>query len=486
MKVTHAIAAFERLRDQPMWKLLRAHRASGILATLQAVFTDTDKQLKGSVLVERVERALADAAAVGEDFGQSAAAAVQDWLDKGWLTRSLPPGATEELYEPTVDAHKALNFVSGALTSRPATTQSHLSTVIDSLTKLAIETDEDPQSRLKALYADRARIDQAIEEIGRHGVTVLPNDRALELARHAIRMAEELTNDFKAVRAEFDSLNRGLRQSLVESDGNRAHVLQELFDGVDLIADSEAGKAFSAFWRLLVDLEQTEALHDALESIQKRPFARQLNHHERRFLGNLTTILVDEGGSVHEVMRGLASGLKQFVQSREFLEQRRLHGLLRDATLSALAIKDIVRPRSMEFPLDLTSSAISSISRHTLYDPDQRAPLSGMETNPDSDLTLADVARHIREAGIDMKALKRNILVALEGRSQVSIGEVLAAFPADQGLGTLYGYIDLAVRHGQQTPAHETVSWTTNKGLVRLARVPALYFIQERADELRA
>jgi hypothetical protein len=113
--------------------------------------------------------------------------------------------------------------------------------VIQQLSRLAEETDANPQSRLEALRAERDRIDRAIEEVDRVGVTALPAERALERAREIIALAEELTSDFRAVRDEFERLNRGLRQSLMENEGSRGDVLESLFAGVDLIGDSDAG-----------------------------------------------------------------------------------------------------------------------------------------------------------------------------------------------------------------------------------------------------
>lgn len=52
--------------------------------------------------------------------------------------------------------------------------------------------------------------------------------------------------------------------------------------------------------------------------------------------------------SVHDVMRNPARSLNAFVQSREFLEQRRLPEVLRQA---ALAAKEMVRTRRCDFPL---------------------------------------------------------------------------------------------------------------------------------------
>ncbi len=75
----------------------------------------------------------------------------------------------------------------------------------------------------------RNRIDREIAALRGGVVHTLPADRALERAREVIRLADELAGDFRRVRDDFDRLNRSLRQSLVENDGSRGEVLEQLF-----------------------------------------------------------------------------------------------------------------------------------------------------------------------------------------------------------------------------------------------------------------
>jgi len=72
-------------------------------------------------------------------------------------------------------------------------------------------------------------------------------------------------------------------------------------------------------WRLLTDPEQNAVLEEAIEEIFRRTFSARLDGQERRFLMRLKTLL-EQDGSVHEVVQQFARSLKQFVQSREYLE----------------------------------------------------------------------------------------------------------------------------------------------------------------------
>src|SRR5262249_6080087 len=143
-----------------------------------------------------------------------------------------------------------------------------------------------------------------------------------------------------------------------------------LFEGVDLIGDSDAGRTFTAFWKLLTDPEQSAALEESLEQVLTRAFANQLETRERRFLRLLMRMLLDQGGSVHDVLQNFARSLKHFVQSREYLEQRRLNQVLKDAQRTALDLKDHLHAAApIGYALQLTSSRVRSLAQWVLFDP---------------------------------------------------------------------------------------------------------------------
>lgn len=485
MKALRGAAALRNLREQPLWKLLAATKAPVVIALLQSLFMEAGKALPSSVLLERLARDVDALRSTGEDLPQAPQAYVAEWLNQGWLTRRFPTGAPEEEYELSAEALTALRFVTGLLKPRTTATESRLSVVIHQLSRLAEETNTSPEARLAALHAERDRIDRAIEDVERGGVKTLAPDRALERAREVIALAQELAADFRSVRDEFERLNRGLRQSLMENEGSRGDVLEQLFAGVDLIGESDAGRTFNAFWRLLTDSEQAATLRESLDEVTGRPFARQLESHERKFLLGLTGALLNEGRGVHDVLQHFARSLKSFVQSREFLEHRRLHSLLKEATQAALGAKDLVRPNEqVGFELMQSSSRIRSVSQWALYDPAQRVTDSSMLSAEPSELSLDAVSELVRQSEIDFRTLKAHLRAILERQSQVTIGQVLAEFPAEQGLGSVVGYGALGAKHGEVTDGSEVVSWEGDDATQRRAKVPAIYFMRERYLEL--
>lgn len=485
MKADKHIATYRRMRSQPLWRLLASGNGPTVIGLLQSHLYEKERSLPASLLFERLTRDLEELRAHGDDFPQTAQAYVANWLGDGYLERRFPPGATEEEYELSTATVETIRFVSAIAEPHSAATESRLALVIQALAGLAEDTDTDKYRRIERLRAEQARIDKEIEAIQKGQMRVLPRDSALERTREIISLADDLTGDFRRVRDQFEQLNRELRERIMDSEGHRGEVLDSLFAGIDLIAESEAGRTFSAFWRLLTDPEQAAMLEESLDSVISREFAGKLDMRERRFLLRLTRNLLEQGGAVHEVLQTFARSLKHFVQSREYLEQRRVNQLLKEAQRAALAIRGEVKAtESLEYALELTSSRLRSLSQWVLYDPTLQAAPEAMREGEAPPIDLEAVSELVAQSEIDFRSLKEQVRSLLEQRDQASIGDVLEHFPASQGLGSVVGLLALGSRHGIRGDNVETVAWVGGDDQGRRARIPGIYFLRDRLNEL--
>jgi hypothetical protein len=485
MKADKALATYRRMRAQPMWRLLASPSGPTVLALLESHLYEAERSLPASILHERIGRDFERLRSLGEDWPQTAQAYVASWLADGYLERRLPTGAREEEYELAVSAVEAIRFVAGLAKPHAAATESRLGLVIDALARLSDDTDTDKARRIARLRAEQARIEREIAAVEQGVMHVVADASALERTREIIALADDLAGDFRRVRDQFEQINRDLRARIMDNDGNRGDVLDSLFAGIDLIADSDAGRTFTAFWRLLTDPEQSATLEQALDQLMSRDFVAALDHKERRFLLRLTRTLLEQGGLVHDVLQSFARSLKHFVQSREFQEQRRLTQLLRQAQRAALALKDSVKATEvLGYSLALTSSKVSSPSQWALHDPAMQALPGAMLDSGAACIDLAMISDLVAQSEIDFRTLKENVRSVLQERSQASIAEVLLAYPAAQGLGSVLGLMALGSRHGIVANHSETVDWLGGDQHRRSASIPVIYFLKERAGEL--
>ena len=429
MKADKNIATYRRMRNQPLWRLLASGNGPTVIGLLQSHLYEKDRSLPASILFERLTRDLEELRAQGDDFPQTAQAYVANWLSDGYLERRFPPGSTEEEYELSTATVEAIRLLAAIVEPHSAATD--------------------------RLVAEQARIDKEIQAIEKGQMRVLPRDTALERTREIISLTNDLTGDFRRVRDQFEQLNRDLRERIMDSDGNRGEVLDSLFAGIDLITESEAGRTFSAFWRLLTDPEQAAMLEESLDGVMSREFVSELDMRERRFLLRLTRNLLEQGGAVH-----------------------------------ALTIKDEIKTtESLEYSLELTSSRLRSLSQWVLYDPSLQAEPEAMREGEPPPIDLESVSELVAQSEIDFRTLKEHVFSLLEQREQASIGEVLEHFPAEQGLGSVVGLLALGSRHGikgadVEADSVEMVAWVGEDDQGRRARIPKIYFLRDRLDEL--
>ena len=487
MKLQARVAGYRRLRDQPLWRLIAADHAPEVIGLLQILLQDGERVLPSSILNERLQQHIdtLNASDLPRELPRTAQAYVADWLAKGFLERRLPEGASEEEYELSAQAAQAIRFIAGIEVPRSAATESRLSLVIQQLAQLAEETETDPAARLVSLYAERDRVEAQIARVSAGKIAALDGKRALERAREIIRLADELAEDFRRVRDDFEQLNRDFRERIIGDEGERGDVLDRLFEGVDVIGESEAGRSFNAFWKLLNDIEQSAQLDAALETVLSRGFAKRLLRHERQFLRGLTRVMLERGGQVHDVLQHFARSLRGFVQSRSYLEQRRLNQLLKQAQAEALQLRDSVKAHQQTpHTLQLTTSRPRSLSQWRLHDPRNSIVDGRIAPSEGTGISLDSVSELVAQSEINFRGLRRDLHNLLATHDQLSIGQVLERRPAEQGLGSVIGYLSLATRHGVVADAqHETVSWLGGDGYWRHARVPLVWFLKEKRDE---
>jgi hypothetical protein len=488
MKHRERITRYRHLREQSQWKLLAADHAPEIIGLLQSLLMQDERTLSTAVLHERLQRALDDLKAdeLSRDLPRTAQAYIAHWLAQGWLERRLPEGADQEQYELSTQAAQAIRFADSLEQARAAATESRLALVIEQLAQLAALTESNPDARLSALRDERDRIDAEIARVSGGKVSSLDGKRALERTRQIIGLADELTEDFRRVRDDFERLNREFRERIIDDEGERGDVLSKLFEGVDVIGDSDAGRSFEAFWRLLNDAEQSAQLDAALETVLARGFARKLDRNERTFLRGFTTTMLERGGQVHDVLQHFARSLRGFVQSRGYLEQRRLNQLLKQAQGEALGLRDhIPAQRAIGRDLQLTTSRLRSLSQWKLHDPRQAQVDGSVQRNDTAAISLESVGDLVAASEIDFRTLRRDLHDLLGAQPRMSIAQVLEHREAPQGLGSIIGYLSLGTRHGEvAADQQEIAQWRGGDGHWRRARIPLIWFTQEKRHEL--
>jgi hypothetical protein len=128
----------------------------------------------------------------------------------------------------------------------------------------------------------------------------------------------------------------------------------------------------------------------------------------------------------------------------------------------------------------LSSASLRSVSQRRLHDPSLDAVDRGIETAVESVIGLEAIAELVAQSEIDFRSLQEHIADLLAAHGQVTVGDLLCRYPAEQGLGTVVGYLALGVRDGIVAEGTERVSWRGRDGIERAARIPRIYFVSGR------
>lgn len=474
---TVALATQRALAESAALRLLRAQHAPEIVALLRAHLGGSEKRMVAPVLFENMGADLDDLRDRGFELPLTARGYCAEWVRAGFLVRRAAEESREETYELSDGALIAIRFIEQVTAPRAVVTESRLATILRQLHELSVETDPDAASRLAALREQRARIDEQMARVSAGDLTVLGDERAVERAEDILAIAGELPADFARVRAQIEELNRGLRERLIQEPEARGAVLEEIFRGMDHLADSEAGRSFSGFYTLILDSERASQVDGDVSALLQRHFATRMSSAQVQKLRRLFPDLQDRSAEIHSVMTSFARSLRRFVQSHELQEDRQLNGQVREALGTMLDLVDRLSPLTrIDRTLDLTSVSLASIAALRLHNPADAETRSDVSTSVPETVDIADVRELSRESDIDMAELRRNVSEVVSEFGAATIGDVLDRRPATQGLASVVGLLILAEEHAAIVGSHETVRWVSRSGVAQLGTVPHRIF----------
>ena len=229
---------------------------------------------------------------------------------------------------PSAAALNAAAVVNGIDAPQRAASASRLGSIAANL--IALQRDSDPvsASRLAQLQSERKAVEQRIEEVERGEFAVLDAETAKERVAETLGLAQEIPVDFARVRSTIEELSRDLRAKILDDTAEGGATLSNVFRGVDLLADSEAGRSVNGFYDVILDAEQSTRLQEAITAILSRDFAAELTPQTRTDLSTPLTRLENEAATVRQTMILLSRSLRHFVLSRQYEEHRRLRQLI--------------------------------------------------------------------------------------------------------------------------------------------------------------
>lgn len=472
---TGSALAAQRTAQSPGLKLLRADLMPVLVAVLARRFTD-HRALPYAEFLALVTDDLDELRDAGFPLPQTAQQYVASWIRDGILIRR-PTESRDETVELSRSAADAVRFVAAVEQPRSSVTSSRLANVTDLLSTLARDSDPVPTSRLEALRAQRDVLEAEIARVESGEFEPLSDAAASERLREILRLAEEVPGDFAKVADDLDHLNQALREQIINHEGSRGGVLERVFAGVDVIEESDAGRTFTAFHRLLLDPGLTDAFDEAVDAVLQRSFTQVLASQDAAFLRQFLTTLQRESAQVRQTLTSFSRSLRRFVETQEYREHKRLAAIIdraEQAAFAALRELSPIHPTGRE--IDLTSVAISSIGSWSLHNPADLRSTAEVLAHDSGDLDIEQLRALVRLTEIDFPELQRAVAATVVDVPAPTVADVLARFPATQGLASVVGLLLLATEHATRAAGDEVWTWTSPTGRMKSVRAPRYVF----------
>lgn len=469
----------ERLRQTHSgWKLLVSPHAPLAASFLHSAFIGPNaRSIAQTDLVTKLDDHLFH---LRERKGAAAfPRAANDYLDEwaseahGWLRKYYAEEADEPHFDLTSNAEHALEWLVGLRTKPFIGTESRLKTVFRLLEEIVGGTEMNAEKRLADLRRRRGEIDAQIARVEAGEIDLLDptqvRDRFLQIETTAIG----LLADFRQVEQNFKDLDREVRAKIAAWDKTRGALLDEIFGDRDAITDSDQGRSFSAFWDFLMSEERQDELSSLLDKTFSLESVKQLAPDPR--LRRIHRDWLTAGGAAQRTVARLSEQLKRLVDDKAFLENRRIMELLRRIETNARAIRDMAPDSVMD--LDDIAPEVTLPLDRPLFSPPIKVRFSSKTLLDGTSDASPDAL--FEQVYVDRAKLHERIVRLLETRASLSLSEVIAAHPLEQGLAEVVAYLAIAAEHPHASiddGTEETLGWLDAAGVERVATLPLVTF----------
>ena len=472
-------ALFALRQRHPAWRLLLADNAPFIIGFLHRAFTqDNRRALAQSELSARLDDYIFELrATLGESvFPQRAIDYLNDWADdaKGWLRKFYPEANDEPHFDLTSATEKAIAWLHELEQKQFVGTESRLKTVFDLLRQMVEGAETDPAIRVAELEKRRTNIDAEIARICAGNLDLMDPTQLKERFHQMEQTARALLADFRQVEQNFRDLDRGVRERIALWEGSKGELLENILGERDVIADSDQGRSFRAFWDFLMSPARQDELSTLLRRVlaieavsETKPDRRLLRvHHD--WLG--------AGEATQRTVARLSEQLRKYLDDKAWHDNRRIMTLLRDIWQQARAVRN--HPPDGNFAhLDDMAPTIELTMDRPLFTPPLKAHFVQHVADASGESVEADAL--FEQVYVDKAVLQSRIRHALQAHDQIALTALLDQYPLEQGLAELITYLSLAAEDNRaliDDTTTQIVAWTDTQGRDLRASLPTVIF----------
>lgn len=446
--------------------LLRAKNAPFIISFFQKVFSNANiTTISNSELRSKLEGYMEElsyeekdeeleAGTLFDDFSVRAAQYIEKWSNSGFLSK-YPNDDGEDLHELTPDTIKALRWLTDLERRDHVGTNSRFRDIFFKLQKMIEQTNEDAEARIEELQNKKWEIENEINLLkSGKKPSVFDETEIKEQFYDLNKMARELLADFSEVEQNFEQIRKDIQRKYTEKDIAKGTLLVFALDALDEIDQKPQGKSFKAFWEFLMDERRQQEFSQLTEKLYQLLNEQNIDYNNDRFLKHLKRYLHVSGRRVIDSNRKLSEKLSRVLSEKNLLERRRAMELIGDIRQMAYSLID-TKIKEDDFLVIEDEPNINLFDR---WEPGEEKDMITGISFPDGseDDTNPDLKILFDQFTIDRKKLRRRIDEMLEGKSQVTLKEIVDTYGIENGLSEIVGYFSIATSESHHIILEET------------------------------
>jgi hypothetical protein len=446
------------LNNSPSITLLHSRNAALILGFLYKEFQSNHSTRKSNTeLVRKLAVELEEHSddVVEEEnktlFEESSIRAkkyLESWTNKGYLLKT-PDEKGEHWHELTSDTSKTLLWIEDLLNKQKFVgTNSRFKDIFQKIESLVKNSNADPDTRVKDLENEIAKIQNQINRIKSTGVVdTLDKTRIEEEFSELNRQAKSLLADFREVEDNFKGIARDIYEKQSAQAYSKGGLLGLALDSWAELRTKDQGRSFYAFWEFLQSDASKEEFKQLVDALYLILTSHNINSGDDHFLKHLKRYLHDSGKKVLESNDKLAEKLNRLLAEKSLLERRRAMELIQEIRLMALKLIDNP-PQEINFiEIEIFEADLNLPLARKLNFGQQEDIIRRQPGEIEDDGIKPDFGLLYKQFVVDKRKLENQIKQSLEGREEISLGEVISKFPIEKGLSEIITYFSIATQN---------------------------------------
>ena len=436
------------LINSPSIAILRAKSCNVIIDFLTNVFNDAAVVSHESIHSQLAE--YLNNCGVDEDeesdilytdtYEEKAAKYIKKWTDSGFLTNYRNEDG-EIYYELSSHSTKVIDWLSGLKQEEYIGTESKFKSIINQLKELVEYTNEDREKRLQLLEDKKLEIEHQIQQLQMgEEVKVFEEYEIVPRFQQINKLAKELLSDFKDVDDNFRTIIKEIYRKQTDPNLKKGGILQYTFDALDELKSSSQGKSFYAFWEFLLAREMQSDLNTLITELFQILKEKNIDCGDT-FLLNMVEYLYESGRRVYQTNDKMADKLSRIIRENEMSQADTAKRIVQEIKTVLIEISKKRQQLDISLTVDDGMEICIPFDRRITF---EQSESTDYDFNPEAGSFSIDefgeLGKVFSNVFIDRKVLERNIHETMEGKSQVTLSDVIEQHPLKKGLPELLAY----------------------------------------------